>query len=98
MSCSPRRLSSDEECFLSGVDGLWDEVRLLVDVEYAVDLGDEPVGEAEVSVGGADDCGDGCGVRESGVVWVGFREALRDDGGEFVAAQCRYSWAKPMRL
>ena len=72
---------------MGGVDGLWDEVRLLVDGEYAVDLGDEPVGEAEVSVGGADDCGEGCGMCETRVVWVGVREALRDDGGELVASQ-----------
>lgn len=86
MSCFPRRLSSDEECFLGGVDGLWDEARLLVDVEYAVDLGDESIGETEVPVGGADDCGESCGVCEFGVVWVRVREALRDDGGEFVVA------------
>ena len=71
---------------LGGVDGLGDEVRLIVDVEYAVDLGDEPVGEAEVSVGGADDCGESCGVCETGVVWVGVRETLRDDGRELVAS------------
>lgn len=71
---------------MGGVDGLWDEACLLVDVEYAVDLGDESVGETEVSVGGADDCGESCGVRETGVVWVGVREALRDNGGELVTA------------
>ena len=86
MSCFPRRLSSDEECFLGGVDGLRDEARLLVDLEYAVDLGDEPVGETEVSIGGADDRGESSGVRETGVVWVGVRETLRDNGRELVTA------------
>ena len=33
---------------------------MLVDVEDAVDLGDEPVSKAEVSVGRADDRGDSC--------------------------------------
>lgn len=60
---------------------------MLVDVEDAVDLGDEPVGEAEVSVGCADYGGESCGVCETGVIRVGVREALRDDCGEFVASE-----------
>ena len=55
-----------------------------VDVEDAVDLGDEPVGEAKVSVGRADDRGESCRVGETCVIRVGVREALCDDDGEFV--------------
>ena len=58
-----------------------------VDVEDAADLGDEPVGEAKVSVGCADDRGESCRVGEACVIRVGVREALRDDGGELVAAE-----------
>lgn len=58
-----------------------------VDVEDAVDLGYEPVGEAKVSVGRADDRGESCRVGETCVIRVGVREALRDDGGELVAAE-----------
>jgi hypothetical protein len=49
-------------------------------------LGDEAVGESEVAVGRADDRGEGCGVCESSVIWVGPREALCHSSGEFVAS------------
>lgn len=63
----------------------------LVDVEDAVDLGDEPVGEAKVPVGRSDDRGESCRVSEARVVGVRVGEALRDDGGQFVAAEGGYS-------
>jgi hypothetical protein len=57
MSRLPRRLASDEQGFLGGVDGLGGEVRVAVDVEDSSDLGYEAIGETEVPVRGAHDCG-----------------------------------------
>ncbi len=54
---------------------------MLVEVEDAVDLDDEPVGEAEVSVCRSDNRGESCRVSETGVTRVGVRETLCDDGG-----------------
>ncbi|WP_427170795.1 recombinase family protein [Arthrobacter sp. 92] len=71
---------SDEQRFLGGVDGLGGEVLAVVDLEDAVDLGDEAVGESEVAVGGADDGGDRRCVRQTVVVGVGCWESTTASG------------------
>ena len=64
-----RRLTSEDEGFLRGVDDLVGEVAALVNVDDVVDLGDEPVGEAEVSVGRSGDRGETGGCLMNGRLW-----------------------------
>ena len=78
---------ADEECFPGGVDDLGGEYVELVEGLDAFDLGDEPVDEAEVTSGDADDGGDGCGVSDPAVICVaGVGELMCQDGGEFLGS------------
>ena len=79
---------ADEECFPGGVDDLGGGYVEFVEGLDAFDLGDEPVDEAEVTSGDADDGGDGCGVSDPAVICVaGVGELMCQDGGEFLGSE-----------
>jgi len=78
---------ADEECFTGSVDELGSEGVEVVEGLDAGDLGDEPVDEAKVPTGDANDRRDSGGVSD----WVTGRgaggEAFVQDGGEFIGCQ-----------
>ena len=65
MALIAQRLMADEKCFPGGVYDLWCEAVELVECLDAVDLGQQPVDEAEVYAGDADDGRDRCCVGEA---------------------------------
>ncbi len=79
---------ADEECFSGCVDEFGCEVLEFVEGLDAGDLGEEPVDEAEVAAGDADDGCYGGGVGDSVICRVlGGGKYVGEDGGEFVGCQ-----------
>lgn len=91
-------LVADEERFSGCTDEFGCEGVEVVEALDACDLGEEPVDEAEVAAGAADDGRDGGGVSDpsAAVSAVGCRRVRTAVSSSGVRG--RYSWAKPMRL